>query len=305
MPVSSVPERPWCRSTSSLVGECLAESCTGPYAKLSPMKGYGTSAKAMARRVHDRRLRTVTAMLDQEPRKKSKAGRVEAGPFRAAVRQAADRTSDWPKPRAAVALDLHFHTSRRQPPALWALPKNYLDLLGAGSASATDDEGSVLYNDDSQVKLLFVSCRHEWRPDGTAGGSIIVEARTRASALADTRLAAELASQHDDFEEDPEWSRDGEPELDNDYHLLPPGTARSSGLTTNPGSRPGSSERTTALFEASSCERVIGCSPAATRWSNRSANLEHDPAQPDLWHSIPPRSCSYRPTTPLATPFDR
>src|SRR4051794_26901089 len=70
--------------------------------------------------------------------------------FRAAVRQAISATTvpgAWPKPRAPLALDFNFVNTEHQPPPLWTLPKNYLDLLGATLAPA-GDPGPVLFADD-------------------------------------------------------------------------------------------------------------------------------------------------------------
>lgn len=100
------------------------------------------------------------------------------------------RHPDWPRPRARLALDLNFTTSRRQPPSLERLAKHYLDQLGA-----THDrgEGGHLYRDDEQVQLLHVSAHHGWDVDGPRyRPRIWVTARTAAEATADLYEAAKL-----------------------------------------------------------------------------------------------------------------
>jgi hypothetical protein len=97
----------------------------------------------------------------------------------------------WPRAKAALALDLHFVTSERQPPKLWSLPKHYLDLLGSGGPHATLEPR--LYCDDRQVKMLFVSAQHGWDPITPGQPWLGFTARTRADALADMDLARELS----------------------------------------------------------------------------------------------------------------
>ncbi|MDX6362753.1 MAG: hypothetical protein QOC85_1763 [Streptomyces sp.] len=142
----------------------------------------------MERKRLARWLETVRVIFDGEPHQKSQAGRRQAVPFRNAVREELVHRPRWPRPRAALAVDFTFHTSARQPPSLWRLPKNYLDLLGETSAPP-QDPGPVIYQDDSQVKLLYASLMHS---DGGGDGRIYLEARTRASAIEDMQLAGEL-----------------------------------------------------------------------------------------------------------------
>ncbi len=192
----------------------LAVRAEGSYETLTPVQGYWASAEAIERQRFDRWLRTVRVTVDQEPRQKGRAGRREAQPFRAAVREAITLKRDWPKPRAALALDFAFQATARQPPSLWRLPKHYLDLLGASSAP-TADPGPVLYGDDQQVKLLFATLYRRDNPGES--GRIHLEARTRASAITDMQLAGELIEHHEDLEDDTRWA-EADPEDDMDQH---------------------------------------------------------------------------------------
>lgn len=110
----------------------------------------------MERKRFDRWLATVRVILDEEPRQKGRAGSRQAQPFRNAAREAIRQRPQWPHPKAALAIDFNFHATIEQPPALWRLPKHYLDLLGETSAPA-DDPGPVLFKDDAQVKLLYAT----------------------------------------------------------------------------------------------------------------------------------------------------
>lgn len=184
------------------------------------MDDYWRSPEALERKRLDRWLRTARAALDREPRQKGRLGRREARPFRDAIREAVAHQSDWPKPRATLALDFDFLAAERQPPGLWRLPKHYLDLLGATSAPL-DDPGPVLYQDDRQVKLLFASLRRTRTPD--AAGKISVQARTRTSAIADMELAGKLMELGQDVDEDTTWAEaDPWEAIHEDYQDLPP-----------------------------------------------------------------------------------
>lgn len=155
---------------------------------LLPVNDYWQSPEAMERKWRDRWLQTARPIVEQEPRQKRSTSRRMAAEFRHRVRTEVATGPGWPKPRAALALDLDFWATSRQPPAIWRLPKNYLDLLGGTTATA-EDPGPVLYEDDGQVKLLYASLARS--PAGSRG-RIHVEARTRTAAMHDMQLAGEL-----------------------------------------------------------------------------------------------------------------
>lgn len=175
------------------------------------MDGYWSSNDGRRRAFERRRFRAARAIVLQEPRRKGRGPAGESIAFRAAVREQTAHMEVWPRPRAILAVDLHFSTSARQPPQLWNLPKNYLDLLGETSVPASD-AGPVLYSDDRSIRMLYASCRHGWDPDASepARSAIAVIARTRADALADMALAWRVSSGdigpefglHDDTEVD-------------------------------------------------------------------------------------------------------
>jgi hypothetical protein len=156
------------------------------------MRGYWDSPSGLTQ-AHRRRFeRTARIRVGQEPRSKTSARPRDLMEFRRVVRDEVRIFRDWPRPRAALALDFFFRTTRRQPPALWALPKHYLDLCGATSAPEADP-GPVLFGDDRQVKMLFASCVHAWQPDGTGPApSIEIVARSRSDFLAGMDLTDRL-----------------------------------------------------------------------------------------------------------------
>lgn len=166
------------------------------------MHEYWDSPEGMRHRHLHRWMRQAFVHVSGEPTARSARGRRRAAPFRDAARGKIARHREWPRPRATLAVDVHFTTAHKTPPHIHKLAKNYLDLLGA------DDNGDpVLYRDDSQIKLLNVFCNHRWDPDEPAReGSVFVQARTRSEAIADMALAhqAELALDADDpLDDDP------------------------------------------------------------------------------------------------------
>lgn len=126
------------------------------------------------------------------------------------------RHTRWPKPRAAIALDVTIFSSSRNGARVDSVCKWLLDELN----------GKV-YADDRQVKLLFARLARPLptfprdRADGfwqevvdKAGTSrkkpttMYVTAQTRASVLADLRVAANLEERWDPFYDDHGVGRD-------------------------------------------------------------------------------------------------
>jgi hypothetical protein len=94
-----------------------------------------------------------------------------------------------------VALDLHFVSERKNPPAIYSLAKHVLDVLGTAAPESTrPGRRSVLYKDDKQVRLLYVSHRQRWNSTGEPNGCTYLTARPLRDVIADLRLAQELRS---------------------------------------------------------------------------------------------------------------
>lgn len=138
-----------------------------------------------------RKLRVAHVLVEQEPRRKGRRGRLEAEAFQNEASRTLERNRAWPKLKAPLAVDFHFSTSERQPPKLWSLPKHYLDLLGSGLPNAPQQP--LLFGDDRQVKMLYVSAHHGWEPDAEGRPWLAMSARTRTDALHVMELADRLS----------------------------------------------------------------------------------------------------------------
>src|SRR5947209_8453856 len=58
-----------------------------------------------------------------------------------------------------VFLQLEFSTTSKTPPAIYKLPKNYLDQLEVPRPGSNIDRKHLLYKNDRQVKALIVKYR--------------------------------------------------------------------------------------------------------------------------------------------------
>jgi hypothetical protein len=152
---------------------------------------YWNTRRAQERAFWLRDLGTARAIIPHEPRRKGSRGQQEAASFQSDARAQLQIWSSWPRPRAALAVDLMFHTTERQPPKLWHLPKHYLDLLGESDPST--GVAPLLYRDDRQVKMLYASVDHGWNASAPKEGAILIDARTRTNALHVMDLADQLA----------------------------------------------------------------------------------------------------------------
>lgn len=111
--------------------------------------------------------RTLILQVEGEPRRKSRK-RGAAVDFQRQTLDAMDGCRRYPF-TGPVALDLHFRTTRRNPPSIHHAAKNTLDLLGpALPGNERPRRRSVLYRDDRQVKFLYVSLDQAWHRDGPA-----------------------------------------------------------------------------------------------------------------------------------------
>ncbi|MFD0733316.1 RusA family crossover junction endodeoxyribonuclease [Planotetraspora mira] len=66
-----------------------------------------------------------------------------------------------------VALDLHFTSRRKNPPAIHNVAKHVLDLLDDADPAGRPRRRSVLYRDDRQVKFLYVGLDQAWNQEAT------------------------------------------------------------------------------------------------------------------------------------------
>lgn len=150
-----------------------------------------------------RRLRTRRLYLDGEPRPKRKnRGRRRALEAQRNLVKQLQSVRHHPL-TGPVALDLNFHVTADQPPALYKLAKYLMDVLGA-TQSEGDGGGRrrVLYRDDCQVKLLYV---HLWHPalgreaavNAKGSGHTWLTARPLRDVVEDIRLLRWLEADGD------------------------------------------------------------------------------------------------------------
>jgi len=160
---------------------------------------YWSSLGAERRQQWRRRRDTFDSMVHLEPQRK---GRRHVEESDAAYRRAVgDRLLDfglegWP--RAPLAVDFGFATTRQQPAGIEAYAKHYQDLLEPRGRD--DDVPPFLYRSDRQIKFLFVRCRHLRALSGPPHISLVC--RPRRHAIADLEAAARLGfserDQHDE-----------------------------------------------------------------------------------------------------------
>lgn len=112
-------------------------------------------------------IRALRMYVDGEPEQKGPRGRRAAVPFQQQVveHMVAMRRRAFTGP---LALDLQFRSTRKNPPAIYKIAKNVLDLLGAADEAVRPPRRSVLYRDDRQVKFLYVELHQAWGADREA-----------------------------------------------------------------------------------------------------------------------------------------
>ena len=174
--------------------------------------GYWSSTAGLRHKQRWRDDRRVLAFVDQEPERKGRRGARSAAAFRRQFRTQSVIGARGYWPRARLALELDFTTSRKQPPNIESLAKHYLDLLGHQDE---DDGRPLLYHDDRQVKMLYVSCHHAWDPDAPVEqGHIRLVCLPRADAIAELEAANDLAETVHAFDRDADHHGRGDLDLD-------------------------------------------------------------------------------------------
>lgn len=106
-------------------------------------------------------IRALRLQVDGEPEQKGARGKRGAAGFQKQVveRMVALRRRAFTGP---IALDLRFRSTRKNPPTIYKIAKNVLDLLGSADPAVQPPRRSVLYRDDRQVKFLYVELHQEW-----------------------------------------------------------------------------------------------------------------------------------------------
>jgi hypothetical protein len=88
--------------------------------------------------------------------------------------------------KSRMALDLQLATTKHDAPQAHTIAKNLLDLMSQPEAALGTPSPELLYDDDSQIHALAVSCVH-----GEEHPNITIGARSMDSFLSDLALAAE------------------------------------------------------------------------------------------------------------------
>jgi hypothetical protein len=142
-----------------------------------------------------RRMRRFMLSIEQPPQSKS-IGAGDAVAFQQAVAIHLDKVgaSAFTGP---VFVQLEFTTTSKTPPAIYKLPKNYLDLLEIPRADAGIARPRLLYKNDRQVKGLIVRYRLEGAQERP---SIWVQGEPWRHLLADVDLLQKI--RWNDFEDD-------------------------------------------------------------------------------------------------------
>ena len=137
--------------------------------------------------------------IDQEPRSKSISKKGEIY-FQNKVLEALKkrRKRAYASP---IVLQIDFYTSQKTPPGIHSLAKNYLDLLEAPVSGLKTKYKKILYNNDSQIKLLIVNY-HLGK-----GPAIHINVETLRNFIYDLDLIRRIRS--DDFEESEKYDEYG------------------------------------------------------------------------------------------------
>ena len=178
-----------------------------------------------------RALEMLHLSVEAEVPSKNVRSREKAAQFRAQLAEGADehqalqaaaRLGVWPRPRAPLAVDLHFQFASKQPPRVDTASKALLDMLGGQTGRP------IAYTDDRQIKMLFA--RTFMRAEGERSGHTRVRVRTLHNSVDAVRRASELTPSWDplregrhaleDIYDGPDWDWNPEWALRSDVNVL-------------------------------------------------------------------------------------
>ena len=156
---------------------------------------YARTRRGQAAAKLKRQMRRFTLMIDQQPQSKNIRAE-DAVAFQEAVLEQLESRGQSAYTKR-VFLQLDFHCASKTPPAIYRLPKNYMDLLEKPRPDLKTDRPRLLFRNDRQVKALVV----RYHLDGPAGKpSVWVQAEPFRDFLADVDLVERIT--RDDFEDD-------------------------------------------------------------------------------------------------------
>ena len=161
---------------------------------------YSRTRQGQASRMLKRHLRRFMLTIDQQPQSKNIRA-MDAVAFQQAIvgQLQARKQSAYTGP---VFLQMEFFTMSKTPPAIYRLPKNYLNLMERPRADSAIDHKPLLYRNDRQVKALIV----RYHLDGPfEEPQVWVRAEPFRDSLADIELVDHVSK--DDFEDDEDGLR--------------------------------------------------------------------------------------------------
>jgi hypothetical protein len=136
----------------------------------------------------DRRLRDkISIFIEQEPNSK-KMSTQQRKRFRQYVFEEL-KTSNRKAFRGDIILEIDFWTTRKNPPALQSLVKNYLDLLHK-QMPGVDSYQKLLFNDDSQIKILIAN--YHFDKSGSGKPHVRISAYRYSHFMKDIQLVDEI-----------------------------------------------------------------------------------------------------------------
>ena len=155
---------------------------------ISPWKNrhdyWNSDAGKLATYRHRKRNRVSISLHDIEPQSKKMPDAQKDKFQKSVLRELTDIKRAAFK--APIALQLDLGTTKHTAPHAHTIAKNLLDLLSNRRPNVRAKSKKILYQDDSHIHALSVSCRH-----GEKHPNISIEARPFKSMLKDLRLATE------------------------------------------------------------------------------------------------------------------
>jgi hypothetical protein len=156
---------------------------------------YANTRRAQLSSLRDRHFRRLLLSVEQQPQSK-KINERDAVAFQIALLSQLESRGQAAY-RGDVFLQFEFVSGSKTPPAIYSLPKNYLDLMENPRPGSGITRKRLLYSNDRQVKALIVRYR-------IGGNDTGPEVRVRAEPFRDFMADVELVERitRNDFADD-------------------------------------------------------------------------------------------------------
>ncbi|MES2627364.1 MAG: hypothetical protein V4616_00220 [Bacteroidota bacterium] len=151
---------------------------------------YLNSDKSQVHQYHKRRKKLLFLVVNQEPKSKNISDK-EISFFRSEIKRQMGKRRRF---QGDVILDFTFWVTKRNPPTLHKLVKNYMDLLHKDFPKV-DKNRQLLFKDDSQVKFLLARCffpnemSNTEEEDAERDWKIVIKAYSLSNFVQDLQLA--------------------------------------------------------------------------------------------------------------------